>query len=101
MDPFLHASGFGDEDIIYVPISGLTEDNIQKKLDGKCDWYKGKPLLDILDGIEHSERFPEGPLRISILDKIKDKDLIAYGKVENGTIKLGDKLAIFPSGNLA
>jgi peptide chain release factor subunit 3 len=32
---------------------------------------------------------------------MKDKDLIAHGKVENGTIKLGDKLAIMPSGQLA
>jgi translation elongation factor EF-1alpha len=40
-------------------------------------------------------------LRIPILDKMKDKDLIVHGKVENGTIKLGDKLAIMPSGNPA
>jgi len=29
---------------------------------------------------------------------MKDKDLIVHGKVENGTIKLGDKLAMMPSG---
>jgi len=43
-------------------------------------------------------RFPNGPLRIPILDKWKEKDLTAFGKVENGTIRLGDKLAIMPSG---
>lgn len=45
------------------------------------------------------EREPEGPLRIPILDKMKDKDLVIHGKVENGTVKLGDKLALMPSGN--
>lgn len=30
---------------------------------------------------------------------MKDKDLIIHGKVENGTVKLGDKLALMPSGN--
>ena len=47
------------------------------------------------------DRDPEGPLRIPILDKMKDKDLTVHGKVESGTIRLGDKLAIMPSGNLA
>ncbi len=37
-------------------------------------------------------------MRIPIIDKMKDKDIIAHGKVENGTITLGDKLAIMPSG---
>jgi peptide chain release factor subunit 3 len=32
---------------------------------------------------------------------MKDKDLIVHGKVENGTVKLGDKLALMPSGNFA
>jgi len=29
---------------------------------------------------------------------MKDKGLVVHGKVENGTIRLGDKLAIMPSG---
>jgi len=32
---------------------------------------------------------------------MKDKDLIIHGKVESGTIRLGDKLAIMPAGNLS
>lgn len=55
----------------------------------------------MLDELELEKRYPEGPLRIPILDKMKDKDLVVHGKVENGTVKLGDKLAIMPSGNLA
>ena len=56
-----------------------------------------KEILDeILDEVELEKRFPDGPLRIPILDKMKEKDLTVYGKVENGTIKLGDKLAMMP-----
>jgi peptide chain release factor subunit 3 len=51
-----------------------------------------------MNDIELVKRFPNGPLRIPILDKMKDPTLIAHGKVENGSIKLGDKLAIMPSG---
>lgn len=32
---------------------------------------------------------------------MKDKDLIVHGKVENGTVRLGDKLVVMPNGNLA
>ena len=32
---------------------------------------------------------------------MKDKDLIIHGKVENGTVRLGEKLALMPSGNFA
>jgi translation elongation factor EF-1alpha len=52
LDPFLLATGFKDEDIIYVPISGLTGENILKKPDSVCNWYSRKPLLEILDDIE-------------------------------------------------
>lgn len=56
-------------------------------------------MLDDIPVDEH--RDAEGPLRIPVLDKMKDKDLTVHGKVESGTIRLGDKLAIMPSGNLA
>jgi len=103
LKPFLNATGYADKDLIWVPIAGLTGQNIKDPLDGPgASWYKGKPLLTILDEIPVDEgRDPEGPLRIPILDKMKDKDLIVHGKVESGTIRIGDKLAIMPSGNLA
>jgi peptide chain release factor subunit 3 len=102
LNPFLFATGYTKEDLIYVPIAGLTGDNIQEPMDGKkCNWYKGDPLIKILDNVGLEKRFPKGPLRIPILDKMRDNDLIAHGKVENGTIQLGDKLAIMPNGNLA
>ena len=103
MTPFLHATGYTDDDLIWVPIAGLTGENIKDPIDSaKCNWYKGKPLLELLDDIPVSEgRDAEGPLRIPVLDKMKDKDLIVHGKVESGTIRLGDKLAVMQSGNLA
>lgn len=95
--PFLHATGYTDNDLIWVPIAGLTGENIQEKsTNGK--WYTGPTLIEILDSVELEPRFPNGPLRIPIIDKMKEKDLILHGKVENGTINIGDKLALMPSG---
>jgi peptide chain release factor subunit 3 len=98
--PFLNKTGYKDSDLVWVPIAGLTGDNLKEKTD-KAPWYSGPPLLDILDKIELEKRCPNGPLRIPIIDKMRDNNLIVHGKVENGTINLGDKLALMPSGNLA
>lgn len=100
LTPFLIATGYKESDIVYIPIAGLTGDNIMERSE-KCNWYKGPTFMELLDNISLVPRFPQGSLRIPILDKMKEKDLIIHGKVENGTITLGDKLALMPSGNPA
>jgi peptide chain release factor subunit 3 len=54
--------------------------------------------LDILDNLELPPRDPNGPIRIPILDKMKDRGVVVFGKVEQGTINVGEKLTIVPSG---
>lgn len=38
-----------------------------------------------------------GAIRIPILDKMRDRGAIVFGKIENGTLNMGDKLALMPS----
>lgn len=68
---------------------------VEKKV---CNWYNGPALLDILDGLELPPRDANAPLRIPILDKMKDRGIVIFGKVESGTVKMGDKLGLMPSG---
>jgi len=98
--PFLKVTGYTEKDLIWVPISGLSGDNLQEP-SSNCKWYTGPTLFEILDKMELAPRFANGPLRIPILDKMKDKDIIMHGKVENGTVRHGDKLCIAPHGGLA
>lgn len=85
-----------------MPISGLTGINLVDPIDPKlCDWYKGPTFVEILDILQLEQRHPNGPLRIPVLDKMKEKGLTVHGKVENGTIRIGERLAIMPSGNPA
>jgi peptide chain release factor subunit 3 len=51
----------------------------------------------VLDNIEVPKRNPDGPLRVPILDKMKDRGVVAFGKVESGTIRIGSKLSIMPN----
>jgi peptide chain release factor subunit 3 len=96
--PFLNKSGYKDSDVFFVPISGLTGDNILKPVGDKCSWYKGPTLMEILDNLPIETRDSNGPLRIPILDKMKEGGVIAHGKIESGSIRIGDKIMISPSG---
>lgn len=99
LGPFLTATGYGADDVIWVPIAGLQGHNIIEKVPKEvCKWYKGPPLMDILDDLKLDPRQAQGPLRIPIIDKMKDPALVCHGKVENGTVRLGDKLAVMPHG---
>jgi sulfate adenylyltransferase subunit 1 len=88
--------------LTFIPISALNGDNIIKK-STYTQWYHEKTLLEILEqiNIENKEkdqlRFPiQGTIR---LNEDKFKDYRAYtGRIENGSIKKGDKIKILPSG---
>ena len=59
--------------------------------------FSGPPLLQILEELPLPKRDPKAPLRIPILDKLKDSGkLIIQGKVESGTIFLGQKVVVMP-----
>lgn len=81
--PFLLKTGYKENDIYWVPISGLTGANLVNRDDMKttCPWYDGPCFLEILDKMPIEKRDPTGPLRIPILDKQKDRGIVIHGKV--------------------
>jgi peptide chain release factor subunit 3 len=84
----------------WVPISGLLGDGIMVPVDpAKCPWYKGAPLMGILDELPIPKRDEKGAIRMPIMDKYKESGFFVFGKVENGTIITGMNLAIVPSAD--
>ena len=60
-------------------------------------WYKGPCLAEYLDGIKISQRKPDGPVRIPVIDRFKDQgSTYVYGKVESGTIIEDQTVTILP-----
>lgn len=96
--PFLIKTGFKEENIHYVPISGITGDGIKDRVDKSvCNWYDGPSLTELVDGLPLPVRCPDGPLRIPVLDKIQTEGMrTMYGKVESGVLNLGDKCFLSP-----
>ncbi|KAF3570674.1 hypothetical protein F2Q69_00063144, partial [Brassica cretica] len=99
MVPFLKSSGYNTKkDVVFLPISGLMGFNMDKRMDPKvCPWFSGPSFFEVLDSIEVPPRDPNGPFRMPIIDKFKDMGTVVMGKVESGSIREGDSLAIMPN----
>jgi len=98
--PFLKEVGFNLKTrVTFLPISGLTGANIKDRVsDDICSWYNGPSMLEVLDHIKLPRRKSDAPLRIPILDKYKHAGKVFIeGKVESGTVHLGDNVIIMPN----
>lgn len=81
----------------YIPISGFYGENITA-LSDKMPWYQGEPLLKAIDLFEKDNSLEGKPLRFPIQDVYKfDHRRIIAGRIEAGTLHVGDKILISPS----
>jgi bifunctional enzyme CysN/CysC len=82
---------------VFIPISAKEGDNIATRSPNMA-WWAGPTVLDALDDFRVSER-PEGqPLRFPIQDVYRfDERRILAGRIEAGSLKVGDKLVFSPT----
>uniref|UniRef100_A0A0C9QVM4 TSA: Wollemia nobilis Ref_Wollemi_Transcript_5438_2994 transcribed RNA sequence n=1 Tax=Wollemia nobilis TaxID=56998 RepID=A0A0C9QVM4_9CONI len=97
--PFLKSCGYNvKKDVQFLPISGLMGTNMKDRVPkSMCSWWDGPCLFEALDAVELPPRDPKGPFRMPIMDKFKDMGTVVMGKVESGTIRLGDSLFVMPN----
>lgn len=97
------AKQLGLKEVSYIPISALNGDNIVEKSTA-INWYKGKPLLELLEEVEidndinmSDARFP-----VQLVIRPQTENLHDYrgyaGKVISGVYKKNDKVTVLPSG---
>jgi bifunctional enzyme CysN/CysC/sulfate adenylyltransferase subunit 1 len=93
---FLHPLGIVPSYII--PISASEGENIQKSL-GKTPWYEGPSILEALDSFRNV-RAEEGlDFRFPVQDVYKFDGYRRYaGRIETGSIAVGDEVVFTPSG---
>lgn len=99
LTPFLKGCGYNiKKDVHFVPISALACHNVTSRYEGADGgWYTGSTFLEVLDSLPALERSRDAPLRLPILSKYKDMGTMVEGKVEQGMIKVGDKLCVMPN----
>lgn len=97
---FLKQAGFKDSDVTYVPLSGLTGQNLigPPTDDQLLKWYSGPPLIDVIDNFKPPERPISKPFRMSINDIFKStgSGFCIFGRIETGVLNCGDKVLVCP-----
>lgn len=87
----------GLEPKVFVPIAARHGDNIATR-SANMPWWQGPSVLDILDEFQVSERPKDQPLRMPVQDvyRFDDRRILA-GRVESGSIRVGDRLIFSPT----
>ena len=95
----------GLKDVHFVPVSALLGDNLVYASES-TPWYQGEPLLTILenlpsvDEVSHSNADFYFPVQLVVRqDADKADDFRGYqGRIERGSVQLGQTIRIEPNG---
>jgi len=88
-----------------VPVSALRGDNVTSPL--AADWYSGPSLLQVLEGLPAAEEATEGAFLQPVQYVAKEGEgtghqpRTLWGRVAQGSVRVGDELQILPSGEKA
>jgi len=88
-----------------VPVSALRGDNVTSPL--AADWYQGPSLLQVLESLPAAEEAHEGAFLQPIQYVAKEGEgtghqpRTLWGRVAQGSVRVGDELQILPSGEKA
>jgi len=110
---FAEAAGIAVAGI--VPVSALRGDNVTQTVvtEGTdwSTWYQGPTLLQLLESLPVAQERTEGDLLIPVQYVARDdgdgstgvghQPRSLYGRIAHGSVKAGDEVQIFPSGERA
>lgn len=84
-----------------IPVSAFLGENLLTKSD-KLKWYKGLTLADALIEVSAHTTTLKTDLRFSLQDVYKfDEKRIYAGKIESGSLSIGDEIKFLPSGSVS
>ncbi|RBA16609.1 elongation factor 1-alpha [Fusarium proliferatum] len=105
VNAFLAGLGFQPKNIDFIPISGLNGDNLVRRTeDTAASWYTGPTLIEALENSEPSTtRALKNPFRMAISEVFRSQlgTTTIAGRVDSGSVQLGDALLVQPSGEEA
>uniref|UniRef100_U5EWS8 Putative translation elongation factor ef-1alpha n=1 Tax=Corethrella appendiculata TaxID=1370023 RepID=U5EWS8_9DIPT len=101
LQSFLKQAGFKESDVVYIPCSGLTGENLVKPPTEQelTKWYNGPTLLTVIDNFKTPERSINKPFRMSVSDIFKGtgSGFCVSGRIETGLLCVNDKVLVCPS----
>ena len=96
-----YLKSIGAAPLVIVPMSARGGDNIVTRSD-RTPWYDGPTVISALDGFHGHPGVGSQPLRMPIQDVYKfDARRILAGRIEAGSISVGDTVLFSPSNKTA
>lgn len=98
--------GFKKSNLAFVPVSGLTGENLIKKSElDTLTWYKGGSLMEQIDKFAPPLRLLDKPLRMRVTDFFKggigsSGGVSVAGNIESGSMQVGEQVMIVPGNEL-
>jgi sulfate adenylyltransferase large subunit len=85
--------------VYFLPVSALEGDNVVRR-SRKMAWFEGPSLLEFLETVPVLDRVRAGAFRFPVQRVVRpDQTFRGYaGQVVSGTIRPGDAILAFPSG---
>jgi bifunctional enzyme CysN/CysC len=96
-----YLKSIGVEPMGFVPISAREGDNIAEH-SVHMPWYQGPTVLQALDQFQPRAKVADRPLRMPVQGVYKfDERRIIAGRIESGTVRVGDEVIFSPSNKIA
>ena len=99
---FANQIKFDNQEIEFVPVSSLLGENVTTT-SNLMPWYKGRPLLEILETMEVHKNLHQTSARFPVQYVVRPRneehhDYRGYaGRVRSGSFKVGDEVVVLPS----
>lgn len=92
----------GLEPKLFLPLAALEGENLIES-SSRMAWFKGPSVLGVLDSFEKAPTIEKKPFRLPVQAVYKftedgDNRRIVAGRVESGTLSVGDEVIFLPSG---
>jgi bifunctional enzyme CysN/CysC len=96
-----HLVGLGVKPSAVIPISARDGDGVAERTP-RISWYRGPSVVEALDALEPARPAETLPLRLPVqaIYKFDDRRIVA-GRLESGSLKVGDEIVIMPAGKIA
>lgn len=91
----------GVEPKAFIPVSARHGDNVALR-NANMPWWTGPTVLETLDLFQVPETTENQPLRFAVQDVYRfDERRILAGRVESGTLRVGDQLVFCPGSRIS
>lgn len=96
---FLHELGLKPR--AFIPISSSTGVNVTSEGSATMAWFKGGNLLQAIEELPAPASVEKQPLRFPIQDVYRLENRVFAGRIESGTLRVGDQLLFSPHNKTA